>query len=280
MSIAALLPRHVFGLKADVRDCFSYLDEQTVVYPAGANLVVYNLEQRTQRFLPATEKTEEITAMAVSANKKFIAVAEKAEKGLVTVFDVQTLKRRRLLTTLESSSKEFVSVAFSQDAKFLVALGGAPDFTLVVWIWEKAKYVASVKLQPPPNVAIYACSFAPGEGNILCVIGNGVFKQFKLTEAALKLLPNPLSKREPQNFLSHAWTSDERVVVGTDAGDVLVMDGTELKAVIPRTTPDGPSVDAILPYSKVRCGCSLTHGQGLPRRHGRRAARHVRAHRR
>ena len=54
-----------------------FYDEQTVVYPAGHNTIIHNLEQRTQKFLTGTEKSEEITAMCVSPNKKFVAVAEK-----------------------------------------------------------------------------------------------------------------------------------------------------------------------------------------------------------
>jgi hypothetical protein len=105
MSMAALLHRHLFGVKGDVRDPICYVDEQTVLYPAGHNTVIFNLEQRAQRFLPGTEKTEEITAITVSPNKKFVAVAEKSEKGMITVFDLHSLKRRRLLTSTESLSK-------------------------------------------------------------------------------------------------------------------------------------------------------------------------------
>ena len=44
-------------------------------------------------FIAGTEKIEAITAMAVSPNKKYVAVAERAaegEKALVTIFDLHT----------------------------------------------------------------------------------------------------------------------------------------------------------------------------------------------
>lgn len=105
MSMAALLHRHLFGVKGDVRDPVCYVDEQTVLYPAGHNTCIFNLEQRIQRFLPGTDKTEEITAITVSANKKFVAVAEKSDKGVITIFDLHSLKRRRLLTATDSLAK-------------------------------------------------------------------------------------------------------------------------------------------------------------------------------
>ena len=95
---ATISPRHTFGIKADVKDNICYLDEQTVLYPAGHNVVIFNIEQKTQRFISGTEKTEGVTAIAVSPNKKYVAVAERAaegEKALVTVFDLHTLKRRK-----------------------------------------------------------------------------------------------------------------------------------------------------------------------------------------
>ena len=91
--------RHAFGIKADVKDNICYLDEQTVIYPAGHNIVIFNTEQKTQKFIPGTENTEGITAMAVSPNRKWVAVAERAkegEKAQVTIFDLHTLKRRKV----------------------------------------------------------------------------------------------------------------------------------------------------------------------------------------
>ena len=161
MATAALIHRHVFGIKGDVRDPVAFLDEQTVLYPAGHNTVLYNLENRTQRFLPGTEKTEEITAIAVSPNKKFAAVAEKSDKGTIAVFDLHSLKRRRLLTATDSLSKEFVSIAFSPDSKQLMAQGGAPDWTLPMWTWEKAYFVASIKTATTPTPSSASTASAP-----------------------------------------------------------------------------------------------------------------------
>ena len=97
--------RHTFGIKADVKDNLCYLDEQTVIYPSGHNIVIFNTEQKTQKFIPGTENTEGITAMAVSPNHKYVAVAERAkegEKAQVTIFDLHTLKRRKVLQAVSA----------------------------------------------------------------------------------------------------------------------------------------------------------------------------------
>ena len=38
---------------------------------------------------------------------------------------------------------------FSQDSKLLAAQGGAPDWSLVLWQWEKSKVLASVHTSNP-----------------------------------------------------------------------------------------------------------------------------------
>lgn len=104
---AQVSTRHCFGIKADVKDNVYYLDEQTVLYPAGHNIVIFNAEQKIQKFIPGTDNTEGITAIAVSPNHKYVAVAEQAkegEKAMVTVFDLHTLKRRKVHCTYRQRS--------------------------------------------------------------------------------------------------------------------------------------------------------------------------------
>ena len=80
MATSSLTYRHLFGLKGDVTNNIHYVEENIVAYPAGNNVVIYNTESRDQQFIPATEKTDGITALAVSNNKRVLAVAERAER--------------------------------------------------------------------------------------------------------------------------------------------------------------------------------------------------------
>lgn len=97
--------RHVFGLKGDVKDNVHYVDETTVLFPAGHNVVLYNTEQKVQKFIPGTIDTSGITCLAISPNKKYVAIAERAEKAMITIYDIHTLKRRKQLSTGESGSE-------------------------------------------------------------------------------------------------------------------------------------------------------------------------------
>ena len=152
MSIASAHLRHCFGLKGGVKQNVSYLDEQTVIYPAGTNLVLLNIDQKTQKFLPFSQGGDGGSAMCVSPNRRYVAIGEKHPSNpSITIFDIQTMRKRKVLSCSETNTTEFVSLAFSPDSKYLIGQCGSPDWTLVYWQWEKAKILAQTKVSGPQN---------------------------------------------------------------------------------------------------------------------------------
>jgi WD40 repeat protein len=155
MSIASLTARHVFGIKGDVADNICYLDEQTIVFPTGSNCILYNIDQKSQRFIPGTDKSPGITAMAVSPNRRYVAIAERGEKAIITIYDLHTLRKRKVLTYPDGAATEYVSLAFSPDSKYLISQGGKPDWILLYWTWEKAKVMAFAKATNQTNSPVH-----------------------------------------------------------------------------------------------------------------------------
>ncbi|XRB08616.1 cilia- and flagella-associated protein 57 [Pycnococcus provasolii] len=248
---APLALRHVFGLKGDVADNVHYLDENTVLYPAGHNTVIYHTETRTQKFIAGTPDADGITALALSPNRKFAAVAEKSEKGIITVFDLHTLKRRKVLTSPESGSSTYVSMSFSPDGKLLAALAGAPEYTLVLWVWEKGKVASTAKASNQQGQPVKQVLFNPFDPTIISCVGQNAYRTFRAADSSLKSLPAALSKREPQSYTCHCWLQDdrERCVVSSDTGDILMLEGGELKATLP-PAGEGVVVEAMVAFSK------------------------------
>lgn len=64
----------MFGLDQDVNNNICFLDEQTVLYPAGTQLVSYDIEHKAQRFINVNDG-DGITALAVNSSASLIAVA-------------------------------------------------------------------------------------------------------------------------------------------------------------------------------------------------------------
>lgn len=64
--------RHVFGLKASVANNIHYVDDHTIAYPAGHSAVLYNMDTRQQEFRHCSPDVDEITAMALTPNKRCV----------------------------------------------------------------------------------------------------------------------------------------------------------------------------------------------------------------
>ncbi|KAF0760107.1 hypothetical protein AaE_003619, partial [Aphanomyces astaci] len=162
----------------------------------------------------------------------FIAIAEKSERGVVSIYDLKTLKKRKVLTTSDCLSKTYVSMEFSTDNQLLLTQGGAPDWALVCWNWSKGKPVATIKLAPAGttssstsssnNNVVTQCSFSNVDPSIVCCTGLNMIKFFRIVDTAFR--PMPSSRVDAQNFLCHAWLKqkEDEVVVGTATGDLLL----------------------------------------------------------
>lgn len=153
--IASVQTKYAFGLTSGVSGSVHYLDEQTIVYPVGANCVLYNVDQKSQKLIQCSTNGAGITALAVSPNKRYAALAEKGrgEKAFVTIYDLSSLRKRKTLSHSESQIQEFTSLAFSPDSKYLIAQGGrSGEWLLLYWGWEKSKLMATFKTIPQQQV--------------------------------------------------------------------------------------------------------------------------------
>lgn len=264
--------RHVFGLASDASSNMHYLDESVFLYPAGGQVVVYNAESRSQRFIHTPEAASAmavasgengISALAVSPkDHKFVAVAERGEHATVSVYNVHTLKKvRTSLSSSDCASKQFVYVAFSSDQRFLLTQGGAPDYTLVNWLWEKARPLQMAKLATGVNVRITVAMFQPSDPSTVVVAGTNLVKVLHCEQNEFKQTPVVLkAKKDAIEFQCMTWDGD-RCLIGADNGEVYVVEGVEHRRTY-CTPKEANSIHAIAMYAKgfvVGCDDGLVH---------------------
>ncbi|XP_056119583.1 cilia- and flagella-associated protein 57 [Rhinichthys klamathensis goyatoka] len=227
MATVVAQSHYVFGLRTGVRNNLLYFDEQTIIFPCGNNCVRYNINQKCQKFIPGTERSQGMKALAISTNRRYLAVSECGEKATITVFDLQheQNRKRKVLTGGEIPADEFVCMAFSPDSKYLIGQAGGPDWTLFLWMWEKKKLMATVKTST--SGPINQVSFNPQDNTQICVSGNGVFKIFRYAGESLK--QSSTFKTDAHNFLCHTWISTEKVVAGTETGQLMMFESSRLR---------------------------------------------------
>ena len=122
MSIATVQTRFAYGLRSDVFGSVNFLDEQNVIYPVGSNIVIYNIDHKTQRFIPGSPASLGPSCLAISPNRRYLAIAEKGtERGQIVIHDLVTNKKK-LLQYKDMLSQSFISLSFSSDSKYLASL--------------------------------------------------------------------------------------------------------------------------------------------------------------
>ncbi|XP_074077759.1 cilia- and flagella-associated protein 57 [Macrotis lagotis] len=221
--------QHIFGLRARVANNLFFFDEQIIIFPCGNHCVKYNVDQKWQKFIPGSEKSQGMLALAISPNRRYLAISEVVQdKPTITIYELSSVpcRKRKVLNNFEFAVRKFINLAFSPDSKYLVAQTGIPESNLVYWMWEKQKVMAIVRTDAQSN-PIYQVSFNPQDNTQICAIGNGIFKLYRYAEGALK--QTNFQRGEPQNYLSHAWITEERIIVGTDMGKLILFESGDLR---------------------------------------------------
>nr|CCC89526.1 conserved hypothetical protein [Trypanosoma congolense IL3000] len=284
----SLVKRHAFGIKADVYGCISWVEEGTLLYPIGKTATAHNLNTNTQRFFEAGQRSGDITAIAVSANKKFIAMAESGPSAQVQIFDTITRKRRKVLIVPALECDRYVALDFSADGRHLVTQGAGPQWKLFFWNWERSKPLASTSVvadfglqemldasnafkgrdapsfsmacgtgTAPGSSAMYVTSvtICPHDPLLIGVSGCGFMYFYRYQDGTLRMQPQIAFPRErTSNFLTHAWVGRDRVVAATQSGELLLIENGAFKRILPCSPPTAerianPAVLSITPTS-------------------------------
>ncbi|KAM3668616.1 cilia- and flagella-associated protein 57 [Ammospiza maritima maritima] len=226
---AAVLPVAVFGCRPRVAGGVCFLEERVVLHAAGAGCLRLHIDHKWHNFIPGTKKSRGVQALAVSPDRRFLALSEAAgERPVLAVYELsaERARRRKVLAAEEQPARQAVSLAFSPDSQLLAAATAPPEGHLACWLWEKQQLVATVRV-PAAGDGPCQVSFNPQDNTQVCITGNGYFKLFKYSEGYLKQMN--LQRGEPENYLCHAWLSAEEVICGTDTGKLSLFETGDLR---------------------------------------------------
>lgn len=91
------------------------------------------------------QEKEGIQALAISPDRRYLAVSESGVQG-ISVYDLQSEQctRVKVLMAKGFGIMQFVCMAFSADSKYLLCQSGGPDWSLFYWDWQKDEVIAIV----------------------------------------------------------------------------------------------------------------------------------------
>jgi len=255
--------QHVFGFRGNLRNNVIYIDDTTVAHPCGNLVVICNLETKAQRFIFGSDKCRGICAIACPASKKVIAVAEYgAQSVIVTIYDATTLKKRKVFTCSDMKSEALVDISFSADGKQLLAFGGDPDWTLMIWSWEKNKCLCTTKISNMQGNALKRADFLPSDPSCIMVYGEGFLKFLRIQDGSVRNLPMTY-KKDLQNYVCHTWLTDDRLVLATSRKDLLFFEGLEYRTFLPFVRSDGDDLDNEDPLLRFEIDSLMSYSKGF-----------------
>jgi len=150
-------PRFMLGVKSDVQNAIFYIDDNITCYVSGHNIVFYNSNDKSQRFIPGIEGTETINCINMNPTRRLLAVCETATQAICSIYNItkivesmkdrkgsgqpvdsSIIKKRKILVMPDSEATQFISAEFCpQNDKIIATLSGSPDFRIQLWQWDK-----------------------------------------------------------------------------------------------------------------------------------------------
>ena len=153
------------------------------------------------------------------------------------------------------SKQPAAAMAFSSDNKLFVTATSFPDAFLFLWQLEKScRLVAMNEL----NAVVTSCSLSPFTASTICTTGPNICRLWKcFPNNQLKSYDLKHDKKQ-YNYTSHCWVDDQRLLVGTTQGDIICVEGLEIKKIFPSVHPEGVAIHAVVAFSRgFLCGGSL-----------------------
>ena len=157
----------IFGIRNDIHPNIYMLDSDTVIYPAGHYIVIFNVSKKLpqnqiQKFIAGTPNSKGFSAINVYfSHKRYIALAEELIDGVnISIYTINNQMGHfnipNKITSVdlnESKITKIYHIAFSQreqSENFFAAVGLGEDPVVVLWKWDhdsiKDKAVIPIKL--------------------------------------------------------------------------------------------------------------------------------------
>lgn len=156
--------------------------------------------------------------------------------------------------------------------------GGGPEWNAVLFLWEKGKVVHTARMSTP-QAPVRSVAFSPwvreGEQGRFSVVGPGLLRSFRVDGAGMPEMDVGAARRAQQGFTCQCYVRgpsdtgagtpaadtpaegegeagvapEPSLVIGTDQGELLVVEGGEVVQLLARH--DGPgSINSLCPFSR------------------------------
>lgn len=243
--------RNCYGVNAKVKKNVFFTEtkneDSVICYPCGQTVVFHNTNG-TEHYITGNNSYTGISSMCLFPERKLIAVAMKGPEPAIQIYQTsKEYEKMRHLFFPGLGSTEYISIDVSNDGKYFVGQGGAPDYNLVLWNHvEGLKYkpVGHICSSTPERDPVYQCSISP-TNDVICVTGSGIFKLYQFDEGIIKPIQSGLGKRQNESYLAHCWITPDRLIISNEHGDLFIVEHEDYK-LLPCSPSDSLGIHCII----------------------------------
>ncbi|GAB6020327.1 Echinoderm microtubule-associated protein-like 5 [Chamberlinius hualienensis] len=221
----------VYGYRG--RDCRSnlhYLPTGEMVYCMAAVVVLFNLEENTQRHYMG--HTDDVKCLAIHPNKLLIASGQVAGhdrregRPHVRIWDSVSLNTHCILGLNGDFERSIACIGFSKldGGSLLCVIDEAHDHSFSVWDWQKGdrgQKIVETKSSADPVLAV---EFHPMDKNVIISCGKGHVNFWTMEGTTLLKSSGIFDKNKPKFVHCLTFTETGELVTGDSNGNILVWD--------------------------------------------------------
>ncbi|XP_040277654.1 cilia- and flagella-associated protein 44, partial [Bufo bufo] len=223
---------HSFGYDCTKRANLHLLDDQTLLYVAGAMVIILGLKTQEQQYLRSSSG-QGIGAVAVHPSRSYFAVAEKGHKPNIILYEFPSLKPYRILRG--GTEEAYAFIDFNLSGTLLASVGSSPDYMLTIWDWKQEKIMLRSKAF---SQDVFQVTFSPENEEQLTTCGTGHIRFWKMarTFTGLKLQGElgRFGKTALTDIEGYVELPDGKVISGSEWGNMLLWEGGLIKVEICR----------------------------------------------
>lgn len=227
-SLKNIVPKAFWGCHKEsskkIETVFPISDHE-VVFVVGSRLAVLDHIDSNKSKLTyfGPRKVTEILLLSISSDRKFVAASVRILSSnasmLIHQIDKQGVsdyRTPRLLQNNESNS--YAGICFSADSGLIAAFTDNRPHHILIYDRIKEILIRSLDIGSPVTVV----SFSPDDNCRICTTGT-LLQFWRYTTKAIYNAPIIGLHNRSCKYTCHVWLPDRRVVVGTDAGELVVV---------------------------------------------------------
>ncbi|CAF1441079.1 unnamed protein product, partial [Adineta steineri] len=224
--------KHLFGIKTSLSNSLIYLNEYCYIYPSYRHVILYNIDYKCQYLINYENEFDKLECLSLSLNKEYLAIGlNQLNKCRIILYNLKDnlknpIKEKILLLKQSINCNHIISIIFSNNSKYLLALYGEPDYILVCWSIQQFKSIGilSIHINHSYNPLNLQISFNPNDSSQIILTGNHIFEQYRLNNGRLsQYTQEEFEQYQSINITCHCWINENHILLGLDYGFIYII---------------------------------------------------------